>query len=71
VNELQEQYGDSIEFIRFDLNTPDGNCEYDRQGLAQLPAILYIDANGVTVEKTETLIDRNTMQQKLEGLLKP
>lgn len=62
---------DRIDFIRFDLNTPEGNCEYDRQGLAHLPAMLYIDANGVTVEKTEALLDRNTVQQKLEGLLKP
>ncbi|MFA5809916.1 MAG: hypothetical protein WC935_06235 [Thermoleophilia bacterium] len=70
MNELQEQYGDRIEFIRFDLNAPEGNCEYDRQGLAHLPAMLYIDVNGATMEKTEALVEKNTLQQKLESLLK-
>jgi hypothetical protein len=69
VNELQEQYGERIDFIRFDLNTPEGTCEYDRQGLAHLPAMLFIDAKGSTREKTEALVDKVTLQQKLESLL--
>lgn len=69
MNELQEQYGERIEFIRFDLNSPEGNCEYDRRGLTHLPAMLFIDVNGSVREKTETLVDKGSLQQKLEGLL--
>lgn len=50
------------------MDTPEGSCEYSRQGLNHLPAMLFINASGGLVESTTDTLDKDTLQQKLENL---
>jgi hypothetical protein len=71
VDELEEQYGGQIDFIRFEVTTEEGNCEYQRQQFPEgkVPAMVYIDRNGNKVEMTETLLTKDQLEPKLQNLL--
>ena len=69
VDELQKAYQDRIEFLRYDLATPEGYCEYQRYGITHIPGMLFIDKNGNRVQVTDSFQDQPTLQKNLDNLL--
>lgn len=71
MDELEQQYGSQIDFIRFEVTTPEGNCEYQRQHFPEgtVPAMVYIDRDGNRVDLTEQLLTKEQLETKLKNLL--
>ncbi|MBI5870514.1 MAG: hypothetical protein HZB44_06075 [Actinobacteria bacterium] len=69
VDELQEEYKDKIEFIRYDLSTTEGYCEYQLLKVTHIPAMLFVGKNGDKVEVTDTMLQKPELKQKLDNLL--
>lgn len=72
MNELQEKYSDQIEFIAYDLTIAENACEYNRHDEwvdGTIPAMLYIDKEGNTVEVSEDVLEVPQLEQKLQNLL--
>jgi hypothetical protein len=71
VDELNEEYGDRIEFIKLNVkDDADANCEFYRQELESTPSMLYIDIEGNLVETTDMRLEKEELKAKLENLLK-
>lgn len=77
MNELEQEYKDRIDFIKFDLQTNEGYCEFARTvngapayGFQHIPAMLFYSASGRLVEKVEEFQDKEQLRAKLENLLK-
>jgi len=66
-----------MEFIRYDLATEEGWCEFQRQQEAgaitstRIPSMMYFDAGGKLVETTDGLQNEAVLQEKLDKLLAP
>ncbi|MFA6001254.1 MAG: hypothetical protein WC828_03965 [Thermoleophilia bacterium] len=56
--------------MRFDVSTPEGNCEFSRHGFTHIPAMMFIDAKGNLVETTDSVIEKEDLQKKYDALLK-
>ncbi len=71
MNELEEQYGSQVQFIRFEVTTPEGGCEYQRQHFPEgkVPAMIYIDRHGNQVDMTERFLTKEELEKKLKDLI--
>lgn len=76
MDELQQEYKDKIDFMKFDLQTNEGYCEFTRTlngspvyGFQHIPAMLFYAASGRLVEKTEEFLDKDQLRQKLDNLV--
>jgi len=56
--------------MRFDVATPEGNCEFNRYGYTHIPAMMFVDAKGNLVEATDSVIEKEELQKKYDNLLK-
>lgn len=56
MNEVEPLYKDKIDFIRFDLNTEEGYCEYAKHGFSHIPAMIYISKGGKEVDRTDYVV---------------
>lgn len=56
--------------MKFDVATPEGNCEFNRHGFTHIPAMMYVDSKGKLVETTDSVIEKEDLQKKLDNLLK-
>lgn len=71
MNELEEEYKDRIDFYRFEITTPEGECEYNMHEFVEnkIPAMVYVDTDGNEVELTEQILSKDVMKEKLDHLL--
>jgi len=82
VNELEQEYKDRIDFIKFDLQTNEGYCEYflglkqledgtstTKYGFSHLPSMLFYSSSGQLVEKVEEYQDKEQLKAKMDNLL--
>ncbi|MFA5802192.1 MAG: hypothetical protein WC911_06910 [Thermoleophilia bacterium] len=56
--------------MKFDVATPEGNCEFNRHGFTHIPAMMYVGSKGKLVETTDSVIEKEDLQKKLDNLLK-
>lgn len=70
MDELEQNYRDKVDFIRFDTATLDGYCELARYDFAHVPAMIYIDKYGNKVSTTDSFAGKEAIEQKLDDLLK-
>lgn len=70
MNELQEEYGDRIEFLKYNVKDDvDANCEFYRRELQSTPSMLYINANGTVIETSDRRLEKEELKAKLDNLL--
>lgn len=72
---LEQTYSSRIEFLRYDLGTEAGWCEFQRQQAAgaitstNIPSMMYFDATGKLVDTSNRLMNQAELQGKLDRLL--
>lgn len=72
---LEQSYSGRMEFIRYDLTSQEGWCEFQRLEDAgafastQIPLMLYYDGDGNLVEVTNGLQSEEVLREKFDNLL--
>lgn len=70
MNELQDEYGDRIEFIKYNVKDDvDANCEFYRRQLQSTPSMLFINVDGTVVDTTDRRLEKEDLQARLDSLL--
>ncbi|MHB0914562.1 MAG: hypothetical protein ACYC5A_07515 [Thermoleophilia bacterium] len=70
MNELQDEYGDRIEFIKYNVKDDvDANCEFYRRQLQSTPSMLFITVDGTVVDTTDKRLEKEDLQARLDSLL--
>ncbi|MHB8793112.1 MAG: hypothetical protein ACYC6O_07210 [Thermoleophilia bacterium] len=69
MDELEQKYKGKIDVIRYNLATNEGYCEYQRHGATHIPFMLFISVSGNEVEKTDTVLEKDALDQKMQNLL--
>lgn len=69
MNELEQEYAGKIDFIKVDIATTNGYCEFTKWGFSHTPSMVYRDRNGNTVYTMDTFTEKDAMKQKLDDLL--
>lgn len=66
VDEIEKEFSNDLDVVRYDLNTPDGFEKAKPYQTAQIPVFIFFDRNGRQFFKHSGKIDR----ELLTGILK-
>lgn len=69
MNELEQEYAGKIDFIKVDIATTDGYCEFMEWNFSHTPSMIYRDSQGNLIETTDTFTEKEIIKQKLDDLL--
>lgn len=71
MDELKQEYGDRIDFLKYNVTEAEGNCEYNRQAFTdKIPAMMYVDATGKIIATTDMRLEKEDLRSRLEALLR-
>lgn len=69
MNELEQEYTGKIDFIKVDIATTNGYCEFMEWEFSHTPSMIYRDTSGNVIQTTDSFTEKDAMKQKLDDLL--
>ena len=69
VDELEEEYGDRIEFRILDVDLPETEEEIKKYNIRSIPTFEFLDASGEQVDEVVGMMTKNEFRKKIERLL--
>lgn len=71
MNELEQEYGDRIEFLRYNVkDDAEAQCEFFRHNFQYTPSMIFIDKQGNIVETADKRQEKDQLKARLDNLLK-
>lgn len=67
MEQLKEEYGDQVEFKAY--NTQEERSKSSQYGIEYVPTFLFINEDGVIVDRVVGQVDINVMRESIEELL--
>lgn len=70
--ELKPQYNDKIVFTEYDvqLSDKDTTDAINKYNINLVPTVIFIDKNGKEIKRTEGFVEKHTLKQHFDELLK-